>query len=70
VAFELPQIDYSRMAQAMGVASHIIESAQDFARLDMEAILQRQAPTLLDVRIDGNAVPPMGLRIQTLDGAA
>lgn len=67
VAFELPQIDYAAMARAMGIAGHVIESPEDFERLDMEAILKRQGPTLLDVRIDGEEVPPMSLRMQTLD---
>ncbi len=67
VAFELPRIDYSLMAKAMGIAAHVVESAEDFARLDMDAILQRCGPTLLDVRIDPEEVPPMGLRMQTLD---
>lgn len=67
VAFELPQINYAAMAHAMGIAGHVIESPEDFAALDMEAILKRQGPTLLDVRIDGEEVPPMSLRMQTLD---
>ncbi len=67
VAFELPQINYAAMAEAMGIAGHVIESPEDFAALDMEAILKRQGPTLLDIRIDGEEVPPMSLRMQTLD---
>jgi acetolactate synthase I/II/III large subunit len=67
VAFELPQINYAAMAAAMGIAGHVIESPEDFAALDMDTILKRQGPTLLDVRIDGEEVPPMSLRMQTLD---
>lgn len=70
VAFELPAIDYALMAQAMGIAGHVIESPSDFDRLDIDAILRRPGPTLLDVRIDPEEVPPMDLRMQTLgDGA-
>lgn len=69
VAFELPQINYAAMAEAMGIPGHVIESPEDFAALDMDAILSRPGPTLLDVRIDGEEVPPMGLRMQTLDTA-
>lgn len=67
VAFELPQINYAAMAEAMGIAGHVIESPEDFAALDMDAILKRPGPTLLDIRIDGEEVPPMSLRMQTLD---
>ncbi len=70
VAFELPQIDYARMAEAMGIAGHVIRSPEDFAALDMDAILARKGPTMLDVRIDGEEVPPMDLRMQTLDTAS
>jgi acetolactate synthase-1/2/3 large subunit len=67
IAFELPRIDYRLMAQAMGIAGHVIESPEDFQALDMDLILNRQGPTLLDVRIDGEEIPPMNLRMQTLD---
>lgn len=70
VAFELPQVNYAMMAEAMGIAGHVIESPEDFEALDMDAILSRPGPTLLDVRIDGEEVPPMSLRMQTLDTAA
>lgn len=67
VAFELPGVDYAEMARSMGVAGHVINGPEDFDALDMNAILRRQGPTLLDVRIDGEEVPPMDLRMQTLE---
>lgn len=67
VAFELPRINYAELAQAMGIAGHVIESPQDLEALDMVELLSRKGPTLLDVRIDGEEVPPMSLRMQTLD---
>lgn len=67
IAFELPRVDYAMMARAMGIASHVIETLADFRALDMDTILARRGPTLLDVRIDGEEVPPMGLRMKTLD---
>jgi acetolactate synthase-1/2/3 large subunit len=70
IAFELPQIDFSLMAQSMGIAGHVIKSPDDFAALDMSEILNRKGPTLLDVRIDPEEVPPMSLRMQTLDTGA
>lgn len=70
VAFELPGVDYAEMAKSMGVAGHVINSPEDFDALDMNAILTRQGPTLLDVRIDGEEVPPMDLRMQTLEAGA
>lgn len=68
IAFELPQVDFALMAQAMGVPGHVIRGPQDFEALDMAAILGRKGPTLLDIRVDGEEVPPMDLRMQTLEG--
>lgn len=68
VAFELPDVDYALLAQALGVPGHVIRSPADFEALDMPALLGRRGPTLLDVRIDAEEVPPMDLRMQTLEG--
>jgi acetolactate synthase-1/2/3 large subunit len=68
VAFELPDVDYALLAQALGVPGHVIRSPADFDALDMPALLGRRGPTLLDVRIDAEEVPPMDLRMQTLEG--
>jgi len=69
IAFELPTVNYAMMAEAMGVPGHVIESPEDFNKLDMAQILNRNGPTLLDIRIDGEEVPPMNLRVQTLEGS-
>lgn len=66
-AFELPTIDYRRLAESLGVPGYVIEDLEDLQRLDLAALAQRQGPTLLDVRIDGEEVPPMSLRLQTLN---
>ncbi len=66
IGFELPQVDYRLLAESMGIPGHVIRSPEDFEALDFEAILRRRGPTMLDVRIDGEEVPPMGLRMKTL----
>jgi acetolactate synthase-1/2/3 large subunit len=66
IAYELARVDYRRMAESMGVAGHVIESPGDLDALDFGLISTRRGPTLLDVRIDREEVPPMGLRIRTL----
>lgn len=65
-AYQLPQIDYCALAQSMGIPGHVIRSPQEFDALDLEAILRRKGPTMLDVRVDGEEVPPMVLRMKTL----
>lgn len=65
-AFELPSVDFKKIADAFGIPGHIVNSPADFDEIDFDAIFQRRGPTLLDVRIDGEEAPPMGVRIKTL----
>ncbi len=66
IAFELPDIDYSAYARVMGADGHVIHSPQDLLNLDIAAICRKRGPTLLDVRIDPEEVPPFGARMQVL----
>jgi acetolactate synthase-1/2/3 large subunit len=66
IGHELPQVDYRKLVEAMGIPGHIIHSPQELDALDFDTILQRKGPTLLDVRVDGEEVPPMMLRMKTL----
>jgi acetolactate synthase I/II/III large subunit len=66
IGFELPEIDYCAYAKAMGAAGYIIRSPQDLLDLDVGEICKRGGPTLLDVRIDREEVPPMRSRIRAL----
>lgn len=66
IAFELPEVDYSACARAMGADGYVIRSAQDLLALDIRTLCHRQGPTLLDVRIDPNEVAPIAARIQIL----
>jgi len=66
IAFELPSVDFRLQAESMGIPGYVIRSPEDMEALDMAAIISRKGPTLLDVRIDGEEVPPMNLRMKTL----
>lgn len=66
VGFELPPVDFRLLAESMGIAGHVIRTAEDFDDLDLDAILRHPGPTVLDVRVDKEEVPPMGLRIKIL----
>ena len=63
IANELPNISYALMAASMGIMSHTIEHPDDFKKLNFNTICNRNGPTLLDVRIDPNEVPPIATRI-------
>jgi acetolactate synthase-1/2/3 large subunit len=70
VAVELPRVDFYAQAKALGANAHVIHSPQDLRDLDIAAICNRRWPTLLDVRIDPEAVPPLGLRVGVLRSAS
>lgn len=66
IGFELGAVDYAALAQALGVDSAVITAAEQLLALDFSAIFQKKAPTLLDIRIDPEEIPPMLSRIQSL----
>jgi acetolactate synthase I/II/III large subunit len=66
IGWELNKINYALMAQAMGIDGIVIESSSQLDELDYSALFSKNGPTLLDVRIDINEVPPMGDRIRGL----
>jgi acetolactate synthase-1/2/3 large subunit len=66
VAFELPPTDFCAIARAMGAQGYIIESPDDLHNLNIDDLISDNGPVVLDVRIDGEEVPPMGVRIQGL----
>jgi acetolactate synthase-1/2/3 large subunit len=66
IAYELTRVDFRKMAEAMGVVAYVVDAASDFEHIDFAAMLARKGPTLIDVRIDREEVPPMMLRLKTL----
>ncbi len=66
IGFELPVIDFAAMAAAMGVEGIVVETPQQLQSLDFDRLFSKQAPTLVDIRIDAEEVPPMGDRIKGL----
>lgn len=72
IGWELNEVDYALMAQAMGVDGIVIHSPAQLEALDFTALFQKNGPTLIDVRIDRNETPPMSDRIEglALDGSA
>jgi len=66
IAYELTHVDFRKMAESMGIVAHVVDSPADFEQIDFDALLARKGPTLIDVRIDREEVPPMMLRLKTL----
>lgn len=61
VAFELPQVDFALMATATGARGISVRTIDDLVRLNFEEICRQPGPTLLDVHIDPEEIPPIGI---------
>ncbi|MCB0063657.1 MAG: thiamine pyrophosphate-binding protein [Caldilineaceae bacterium] len=61
LAFDFARVNFAQMAEAMGGAGYAIHTPQDLQSLDFAAICGRSGPTILDVYIDPEAVPPLGM---------
>lgn len=66
IGWELNTVNYAQMAQAMGVDGIVIDCPTQLDELDYAKLFSKNGPTLLDVRIDRNEVPPMGDRVKGL----
>ena len=66
IGWQLNTVNYAALAQAMGVDGIVIETPAELDALDFTALFNKNGPTLIDVRIDRNEVPPMGDRIKGL----
>jgi acetolactate synthase I/II/III large subunit len=66
IGCDLPPTDFAALARALGAHGHVIDSPQALMELDVDAICKRNGPTLLDVRIDPEEVPPMNVRMRVL----
>lgn len=61
VDLSIPPVDFCMMAKAVGASAHTIRHPEDFRQIDYEAILSHNGPTLLDVHIDPDEPPPLGM---------
>jgi acetolactate synthase-1/2/3 large subunit len=59
--FAIPPVDFCRMAKAAGADAYTIRHPNDFAQLDYQALCSRKGPTLLEVYIDPEDAPPLGM---------
>ena len=66
IAFELPPVNFANMARAMGAQAFEVVTIEELEALDFDAMAVYPGPTLLDVYIDPEEVPPMGARMKAL----
>jgi acetolactate synthase-1/2/3 large subunit len=66
IGWQLPEVDFALMAQAMGLAGFVVRTPQDLQDIDWQGLWQRREPAIVDVRIDRDAVPPLKQRMKSL----
>jgi acetolactate synthase-1/2/3 large subunit len=69
VSHELPPTDFAMLARALGADGITIRTPQDMEQLDFAAMCTRKGPTVLDVHVDPEEIPPMNLRVRMLASA-
>ena len=66
IGYALPPTDFAALSRALGGRGHTIRTVQQLQALDIGAICKYPGPTLLDVHIDPEEVPPIGSRLRVL----
>ncbi|MBU1426805.1 MAG: thiamine pyrophosphate-binding protein [Gammaproteobacteria bacterium] len=66
IGCDLPPSDFAALARALGAEGFTIRSLEDLSKLDVAGMCTRGGPTLLDVFIDPEEVPPMSVRMRVL----
>lgn len=67
IGYEIPPVDFAMVARGLGAQAFTITTPEDFMKIDTEKLLSTDGPTLIDVKIDPDEIPPMGARIKTLN---
>lgn len=66
VGFELPKISFAKMAESMGVEGLTITTPEDLLAIDWARLGSKPGPTMIDMIIDAEEIPPMGQRVKGL----
>jgi acetolactate synthase-1/2/3 large subunit len=66
IGYQLPDIDYCKYAESIGIKGYRIEKPEDLNKLDIDRMLKARQPVILDVYIDPDEIPPMKARVSAL----
>lgn len=66
IGCEMPPTDFAALARAMGAIGFNVKSPQELLALDFDAMCAHPGPTLIDVIIDKDEIPPMNARMRVL----
>ena len=70
IGCEISPVNFCGIAKAMGADGYVIQDVCDFDMINFDLITAPSyGPTLLDVRVDENEIPPMGMRVIEIKSA-
>ncbi|MCF7980500.1 MAG: thiamine pyrophosphate-binding protein [Pseudomonadales bacterium] len=64
IGHHLPNIHFASLAEAMGVPGYRVTTPKELKALNVDVICHRAGPTLIEVIIDPDEVPPIATRIK------
>ncbi|AWB67423.1 acetolactate synthase [Saccharobesus litoralis] len=67
IGWKLNEVNFAALAEAQGARGIIVKSPEDLDKLNLNEMFESNIPTLLDVRIDPEEVPPMMARVKSLN---
>ena len=62
-ANKLPDVNYAMIAAAMNIEAYRIHSIAELEALSFPSLFEKNGPVLLDILIDPEVVPPIGIRV-------
>ena len=68
IGWKLNEVDFSALAKAQGANGIIIDDPKQLDELNLLTLFSGSIPTVIDVRIDPNELPPMMARVKSLQG--
>ena len=66
VGYKLPRVNFVKWGKSMGIPGYYIHAPSDLEKLDIEKIINKPGPKILDVYVDPEEVPPIKNRLQAL----
>lgn len=69
IAHELPPVDFSMLARAVGARAYRASSVAELQAIDWREVFDNSGPAVVELMIDREAVPPMHGRVSSLAAA-
>ena len=66
IGVDMPLANFATIARALGADGYTVYSPDDLLTIDVEKICTQKKPALIDVRVDQEEVPPIGMRTELI----